>query len=160
LLRKSKGENRICVVPSLNGFFSSYWILPSALTVSRSRQIAGAAGLENGGTDCEDAPGLSEGSTDSMFLAYLRDPSGNKICDLHRLQIDKPRPDEEITQHGIHRLAAGPLEELIELHGVEYIDHIEKTAQTNLNFRLVLRKLIETTDKNIWSRILRARSDD
>ena len=60
----------------------------------------------------------------------------------------------------IHSLAAGPLEELVELHGVEYIDQIEKTAQTNLNFRLVLRELIETTDKNIWSRILRARSDD
>ena len=44
-----------------------------------------AAGLENGGTDCEDAPGLREGSTGSMFLAYLRDPSGNKICALHRM---------------------------------------------------------------------------
>ena len=60
----------------------------------------------------------------------------------------------------IHNLASGPLEELVELHGVEYIDQIEKTARTNLNFRLVLRELIETTDKNIWSRILRARSDD
>ena len=60
----------------------------------------------------------------------------------------------------IHSLAAGPLEELVELHGVEYIDRIEKAAQTNLTFRLLLRELIETTDKNIWSRILRARSDD
>ena len=60
----------------------------------------------------------------------------------------------------IHNLACGPLEELVELHGVEYIDQIEKTARTNLNFRLVLRVLIETTDKNIWNRILRARSDD
>ena len=60
----------------------------------------------------------------------------------------------------IQSLAAGPLEELVELHGVEYIDQIEKTARTNLNFRLVLRALIETTDKNIWTRILRARSDD
>ena len=60
----------------------------------------------------------------------------------------------------IHNLACGPLEELVELHGVEYIDQIEKTARTNLNFRLVLRELIETTDKNIWNRILRARSDD
>ena len=60
----------------------------------------------------------------------------------------------------IHNLACGPLEELVELHGVEYIDQIEKTARTNLNFRLVLRELMETTDKNIWSRILRARSDD
>ena len=40
LLRKSTGENKICVVPLRKGFFSSYWILPSTLTVSRSRQMA------------------------------------------------------------------------------------------------------------------------
>jgi catechol 2,3-dioxygenase-like lactoylglutathione lyase family enzyme len=44
-----------------------------------------AAGLENGGTGCEDPPGMREGSTGAMFLAYLRDPSGNKICALHRM---------------------------------------------------------------------------
>lgn len=60
----------------------------------------------------------------------------------------------------MHNLAQGPLEELVELHGATYIDKIEKTAQTNLNFRLLLRELLETTDKNIWTRILRARSDD
>ncbi len=60
----------------------------------------------------------------------------------------------------ISNLASGPLEELVELHGVEYIRNIEKEAQTNLNFRILLRELWETTDKNIWNRILRARSDD
>lgn len=44
-----------------------------------------AAGLENGGTDCEDPPGAREGTTGSIYLAYLRDPSGNKICALHRM---------------------------------------------------------------------------
>jgi catechol 2,3-dioxygenase-like lactoylglutathione lyase family enzyme len=39
-------------------------------------------GLENGGTSCEDAPGLREDS--GLYLAYLRDPSGNKVCALHR----------------------------------------------------------------------------
>lgn len=43
------------------------------------------AGLENGGTDCEDAPGIREGGAVKMYLAYLRDPSGNKICALHRV---------------------------------------------------------------------------
>ena len=42
-----------------------------------------AAGLANGGTDCEDPPGEREGS--GLYLAYLRDPAGNKICALHRL---------------------------------------------------------------------------
>lgn len=43
-----------------------------------------AAGIANGGTTCEDPPGVREGSR--VYLAYLRDPSGNKICALHRMQ--------------------------------------------------------------------------
>ncbi len=43
-----------------------------------------AAGLENGGTDCEDAPGWREGPSRKLYLAYLRDPAGNKMCVLHR----------------------------------------------------------------------------
>jgi len=42
-----------------------------------------AAGIANGGTTCEDPPGERPGS--GLYLAYLRDPSGNKICALHRL---------------------------------------------------------------------------
>ena len=44
-----------------------------------------AAGLANGGTACEDAPGVREGGGMKLYLAYLRDPSGNKICALHRI---------------------------------------------------------------------------
>lgn len=43
------------------------------------------AGLANGGVACEDPPGVREGSTGKMYLAYLRDPAGNKICALHRM---------------------------------------------------------------------------
>jgi catechol 2,3-dioxygenase-like lactoylglutathione lyase family enzyme len=41
------------------------------------------AGLANGGTDCEAPPGERVGSGRTLFLAYLRDPSGNKLCALH-----------------------------------------------------------------------------
>ena len=45
-----------------------------------------AAGLANGGTACEDAPGVRDGGAQgSMYLAYLRDPAGNKICTLLRM---------------------------------------------------------------------------
>jgi catechol 2,3-dioxygenase-like lactoylglutathione lyase family enzyme len=44
-----------------------------------------AAGVANGGTTCEDPPGVREGSMGAMYLAYLRDPSGNKLCALHRM---------------------------------------------------------------------------
>ena len=44
-----------------------------------------AAGVAAGGTSCEDPPGVREGATGKMYLAYLRDPAGNKICALHRM---------------------------------------------------------------------------
>jgi len=43
------------------------------------------AGLASGGTDCEDPPGVREGAGVKMYLAYLRDPAGNKVCALHRV---------------------------------------------------------------------------
>ena len=42
------------------------------------------AGLENGGTAIEDPPGWREGAGMRLYLAYLRDPSGNKICAMAR----------------------------------------------------------------------------
>ena len=44
-----------------------------------------AAGIAHGGTTCEDPPGVREGGMGKMFLAYLRDPDGNKLCALHRM---------------------------------------------------------------------------
>lgn len=44
-----------------------------------------AAGLAAGGTAIEDPPGVREGSVGKLYLAYLRDPDGNKLCALHRM---------------------------------------------------------------------------
>ena len=44
-----------------------------------------AAGLANGGTTCEDPPGVRTGPAGQLYLAYLRDPDGNKICALQRM---------------------------------------------------------------------------
>lgn len=44
-----------------------------------------AAGVANGGTACEDPPGIRKGGAGSLYLAYLRDPDGNKLCALHRV---------------------------------------------------------------------------
>lgn len=43
------------------------------------------AGLANGGTTCEEPPGVRESGVVKLYLGYLRDPSGNKICATHRL---------------------------------------------------------------------------
>ena len=45
-----------------------------------------AAGLANGGKTCEDPPGVREGPGVQLYIAYLRDPDGNKICALHRMK--------------------------------------------------------------------------
>ncbi|OBT16959.1 glyoxalase [Vibrio sp. UCD-FRSSP16_10] len=37
-------------------------------------------GLANGGTECEEPPGIRGNSERQLYMAYLRDPSGNKIC--------------------------------------------------------------------------------
>jgi catechol 2,3-dioxygenase-like lactoylglutathione lyase family enzyme len=42
-----------------------------------------AAGCANGGTTCEDPPGVRDLGTMKLYLAYLRDPDGNKLCAVH-----------------------------------------------------------------------------
>ncbi len=50
---------------------------------------AHAAGVAAGGAPCEDPPGWRElGGGARLYLAYLRDPAGNKLCLSHRPRKD------------------------------------------------------------------------
>ncbi len=40
--------------------------------------------VAHGGTSIEEPPGLREGKLGAMYLAYVRDPDGNKLCAVHR----------------------------------------------------------------------------
>lgn len=44
-----------------------------------------AAAIANGGTSVEDPPGVRESGFGDLYLAYVRDPDGNKLCALHRM---------------------------------------------------------------------------
>ena len=44
-----------------------------------------AAGIAAGGTPIENPPGIREGAGNKLYLAYLRDLDGNKICAMHRM---------------------------------------------------------------------------
>lgn len=44
-----------------------------------------AAGVAAGGVTCEDPPGVRAGGMGKLYLAYLRDPDGNKLCGLYRM---------------------------------------------------------------------------
>ncbi|MBY0243500.1 MAG: VOC family protein [Burkholderiaceae bacterium] len=52
----------------------------SAEQVQQFHDIA----IAHGGTTCEDPPGLREGNLGAMYLAYVRDPDGNKLCAVYR----------------------------------------------------------------------------
>ena len=43
------------------------------------------SGIAAGGTPIEDPPGIRSNAFGALYLAYLRDPDGNKLCGLHRV---------------------------------------------------------------------------
>jgi catechol 2,3-dioxygenase-like lactoylglutathione lyase family enzyme len=45
--------------------------------------------VAHGGTSIEEAPGLRENNMGALYLAYVRDPDGNKLCALHRPKRDR-----------------------------------------------------------------------
>jgi catechol 2,3-dioxygenase-like lactoylglutathione lyase family enzyme len=45
-----------------------------------------AAALAHGGFSIEEPPGLRDNGFGPMYLAYVRDPDGNKLCALHRVK--------------------------------------------------------------------------
>jgi len=47
------------------------------------------AAVAHGGTSIEDPPGLREGKMGALYLAYVRDPDGNKLCALYRPKVER-----------------------------------------------------------------------
>jgi catechol 2,3-dioxygenase-like lactoylglutathione lyase family enzyme len=44
-----------------------------------------ATGVALGGKTCEEPPGVRDNPAGKFYLAYLRDPDGNKLCALHKI---------------------------------------------------------------------------
>lgn len=59
-------------------------------TVDSAEQVKAwhDAGVATGGKSVEDPPGVRQGTFGPLYLAYLRDPDGNKLCALHRMPIE------------------------------------------------------------------------
>lgn len=47
------------------------------------------AGVDHGGAAIEDPPGVRDTMLGDLYLAYLRDPDGNKLCALHQMSAKK-----------------------------------------------------------------------
>ena len=55
-----------------------------AVTSTEQADAWHAAGVVAGGKAIEDPPGWREGGGSKLYLAYLRDPDGNKVCTMMR----------------------------------------------------------------------------
>ncbi|MDJ0041358.1 VOC family protein [Pantoea allii] len=76
-----KNNQRFIITKPINGQPATFanggtigFTMPSSEEVFRLHQ----QGIENGGTSAETPPQVRE--TDGKCIAYLRDPTGNKLC--------------------------------------------------------------------------------
>jgi len=82
----NKGANFMICRP-INGESASYangGTIGFAVDSTEQADAWHKAGIEAGGKAIEDPPGWREGGGMKLYLAYLRDPDGNKICTMLR----------------------------------------------------------------------------
>lgn len=84
----ANADGVLIVTPPINGKEATHG---NGMTIgfkAASPELANAwhqAGIENGGVTCEDPPGIRAHSGRELYLAYLRDPTGNKLCAVYRI---------------------------------------------------------------------------
>ncbi len=82
------GGSLFLVTPPINGEPATHGngsTIGFAVTGAAQADAWHQAGAAHGGTPIEDPPGIRQGSFGALYLAYLRDPDGNKLCALHRV---------------------------------------------------------------------------
>lgn len=79
-----------------------------------------------------------------------------EVCWQALVEISRRNPPEEV----INIAGAGPLEDLIDRHGGEFIDKIEAEARESPVFRKMLNSVWESGGSEIWLRVIQARSSD
>jgi len=81
------GGGTFCVTEPINGasatFANGGTIGFKCTSPEQVRQFHDVA-VTHGGTSIEDPPGMRDGNLGAMYLAYVRDPDGNKLCAAHR----------------------------------------------------------------------------
>lgn len=107
-----------------------------------------SAYIERQGMEREPAEG-----NDPLFWAVMKFMDLNdedpELCWQAILEILRRRPNDKVL--GV--LAAGPLEDLIEYHGPEYLDKIEREANFNPGLRHLLGGVWESSTPEVWARI-------
>lgn len=85
-------------------------------------------------------------AVDKFFDAMHLDP---EECWQGLLAVVRQNPPEEV----LGLLGAGPLETLMDEHGPDFIDRVEREASSSTPFRTALENVWEPTDKIVWARI-------
>ena len=94
------------------------------------------------------------------------DPRFASLMEFDRLAYESPETAWELildvlnrdqSEHIVGMLAAGPLEDLIEYHGPQFIERIETTARKDPAFRHALGGVWESNSPEIWARVESAR---
>lgn len=81
--------NRLMITRPINGepaTFANGGTIGIAAASPEQARAWHDAGVANGGTSCEDPPGPRDFGTMKLYLGYLRDPDGNKLCIMHPLE--------------------------------------------------------------------------
>ncbi|MGE5453190.1 MAG: VOC family protein [Acidobacteriota bacterium] len=81
--------NTFCVVEPINdesATFANGGTIGFKCASPEQVQAFHDVAVANGGRSIEDPPGLREGSLGPMYLAYVRDPDGHKLCALYRVK--------------------------------------------------------------------------
>ena len=77
-----KGGNFMVTTP-INGEAASFangGTIGFSMDSNEQAQAWHDAGVAAGGASCEDPPGVRDLGFAKLYLAYLRDPDGNKLC--------------------------------------------------------------------------------
>ena len=71
------------------------------------------------------------------------------------LEVLSRNPPEQV----IAVLAAGPLEDLIDDHGPEFIERIETESRRNASFRKLLGGVWKSSTPDVWARVQKAQGE-
>jgi catechol 2,3-dioxygenase-like lactoylglutathione lyase family enzyme len=84
--------NTFCVTQPINGDEASYangGTIGFKCSSPEQVRVFHDTAVAHGGTSIEDPPGLRESNLGGMYLAYVRDPDGHKLCAICRVKSDR-----------------------------------------------------------------------
>jgi len=68
--------------------------------------------------------------------------------------------EHDLTEEQIALLAAGPMEDLLAAHGIQFIERVEREAEQNPRFNHLLGGVWRSSmTEDVWGRVQRARKE-